>query len=71
MWKKTVLKQAAKLVPKNATIFQAIQEDNKDSIIADRMEAAETASKGLTMGALVKSEEVEQIGAGEETDETN
>jgi len=31
MWKKTVLKQAAKLIPKNETIYKAIAEDNKDS----------------------------------------
>lgn len=36
MWKKTVLKQVAKLVPKNETIFKAIAEDNRDSIIDDR-----------------------------------
>lgn len=39
MWKKTVLKQAAKLVPKNETIFKAIAEDNKDSVIQDRKES--------------------------------
>jgi recombinational DNA repair protein RecT len=33
MWKKTVLKQAAKLVPKNESIYKAIAEDNKDSEI--------------------------------------
>lgn len=31
MWRKTVLKQAAKLVPKNETIFKALAEDNKDA----------------------------------------
>jgi len=36
MWRKTVLKQVAKLVPKNETIAKAISEDNKDSIISDR-----------------------------------
>lgn len=36
MWKKTVLKQAAKLVPKNETIFKALAEDNKDSVVSDR-----------------------------------
>lgn len=45
MWKKTVLKQAAKLVPKNETIYKAIDEDNKDSIISDRTNTG--------MGALV------------------
>ncbi len=38
MLKKTVLKQASKLVPKNETIFKAIAEDNKDSNIEDRKE---------------------------------
>lgn len=38
MWKKTVLKQAAKIVPKNETIFKAIAEDNKDSNIEERKE---------------------------------
>lgn len=46
MWKKTVLKQAAKLVPKNETIYKAIDEDNKDSIISDR-------TPGAGMGNLV------------------
>jgi len=36
MWKKTVLKQAAKLVPKNETIYKALAEDNKDSTISDK-----------------------------------
>lgn len=40
MWKKTVLKQAAKLVPKNETIYRAIAEDNKDSVISDKREPA-------------------------------
>lgn len=35
MWKKTVLKQAAKLVPKNDAIISAIAEDNKDSNLLD------------------------------------
>ncbi len=39
MWKKTVLKQAAKLVPKNETIHRAIAEDNKgDGIMPAREE---------------------------------
>lgn len=36
MWKKTVLKQAAKLMPKNETIYRAIAEDNKDSNVTER-----------------------------------
>jgi len=38
MWKKTVLKQIAKLVPKNETLNKAISEDNRDSVISDRQE---------------------------------
>lgn len=54
MWRKTVLKQLAKLVPKNERLVQAIAEDNKDSIIGDRLEGATEASKSLTMGSLIK-----------------
>lgn len=54
MWKKTVLKQVAKLVPKNETIFRAISEDNKDSIISDRIAKAQEESSGLKMGNLIK-----------------
>ena len=56
MWRKTVLKQIAKLVPKNEELMQAIAEDNKDSIIADRLEAATNETKGLTMGSLMTDE---------------
>lgn len=41
MWKKTVLKQAAKLVPKNETIYRAVAEDNKDSVISDQRSVSE------------------------------
>lgn len=54
MWKKTVLKQCAKLVPKNETIFKAVAEDNKDSIIGDRLDGAKKESAGLAMGNLLK-----------------
>lgn len=40
MWKKTVLKQIAKLIPSNETISQAINEDNKSTVIHD-METSE------------------------------
>lgn len=66
MWRKTVLKQAAKLVPKNERIVQAIAEDNKDSIIADRLDAAKEESKGLTMGNLVKQDEKDKEKTGPE-----
>lgn len=55
MWRKTVLKQIAKLVPKNEAIVKAIDTDNKDSIIADRLEAATEESESLTMGNLLKN----------------
>jgi len=55
MWKKTVLKQAAKLVPKNETIFKAIDADNQDSVISDRLEKAKAESSSLKMGNLVKN----------------
>ena len=53
MWKKTVLKQMAKLLPKNEIINQAISIDNKDSILADRLESAKTESAQLTMSNLL------------------
>lgn len=57
MWKKTVLKQAAKLVPKNMVIVQAIAADNEDSVIADRLKPATDEARSLTMGNLVKNEQ--------------
>lgn len=65
MWRKTVLKQAAKLVPKNEKIVQAIAEDNKDSNISDRLKAAEDESKTLQMGNLLKNEQAENTTATE------
>lgn len=52
MWKKTVLKQIAKLAPKNEKITMAISEDNKDSNIEERRKLAEKESIKLSMGAL-------------------
>lgn len=54
MWRKTVLKQSAKLVPKNESIIQAIGEDNKDSVIAERLESAKSTQELLTMGHIEK-----------------
>lgn len=54
MWKKTVLKQAAKLLPKNEKIIEAIELDNKDSFISDRVDPALEASNKLNMGSLIK-----------------
>ena len=55
MWKKTVLKQLGKMLPKNETIYKAIAEDNQDSNLADRLESAKSESAGLSMGNLLKS----------------
>jgi recombination protein RecT len=54
MWRKTVLKQASKLVPKNETIYKAIAKDNEDSIINERMQKAQKESESLKMGNLLK-----------------
>lgn len=55
MWKKTVLKQVAKLVPKNETIYKAIAEDNKDSVVSERQDKAKEEAKSLQMGNLVQN----------------
>jgi len=60
MWRKTVLKQVAKLVPKNEAIVNAIAKDNEDSIIGDRMEAAQATERSLTMGNLLKPKSDDQ-----------
>ncbi len=57
MWRKTVLKQAAKLAPKNAALNLAIAEDNKDSVIGDRLPEAKDDISKLTMGAIAKKPE--------------
>lgn len=67
MWKKTVLKQAAKLMPKNETVFKAIAEDNKDSNIEQsRLGSATKEAESLKMGNLLKDgkdNEGEEAGA--------
>lgn len=52
MWKKTVLKQLGKMMPKNETIFKAIAADNEDS----RLHKAEglVEESGIRMGDLEK-----------------
>lgn len=54
MWKKTVLKQVAKFVPTNETISKAIAEDNKDSIISDRLARTTGDFESLSMGNFDK-----------------
>jgi recombination protein RecT len=62
MWTKTVLKQAQKLAPKNEKLNKAIAEDNKDSDIEERMEAAKLETESMKMKALTKGqEETEEI----------
>lgn len=57
MWMKTVLKQHSKLLPKNETINRAIDADNHDSIMYDRIEDAKKSSENLKMGNLLKANE--------------
>jgi recombination protein RecT len=58
MWLKTVLKQCAKLAPKNETLNIAIAEDNKDSDIEERMERAKEASARMNMGSMIADQKV-------------
>lgn len=51
MPRKTVLKQAAKLAPKNETIARAIELDNRDSTISDREERRRIDAGQLKEGA--------------------
>ena len=54
MYRKTVIKQIAKLIPKNETIYKAIAIDNEDSVIAKRLKDAEKESDKMKMGNLLK-----------------
>jgi len=53
MWTKTVLKQHAKLLPKNETINMLIAIDNKDSRISDIKEKMQMGE--LTMGGFLET----------------
>jgi len=55
MWRKTVFKQMQKFLPKNEIINKAIELDNRDSILADRLESAKADSEKLTMRNLLKT----------------
>lgn len=57
MWKKTVLKQLAKMLPKNETIYKAITEDNRDSIISERKMDGLVDSSNLKMGNFIEKNE--------------
>lgn len=52
MYKKTVLKQLAKLLPKNETIYKALEEDNQDSRISDVKKMVD--KNDLQMGNFLK-----------------
>ncbi|MFA6158867.1 MAG: recombinase RecT [Candidatus Paceibacterota bacterium] len=71
MPRKTVLKQTSKLAPKNEILMQALAEDNKDSIIADRLEAAKKDSEALSMGNILKHGKENQDKAGSEDQSAN
>lgn len=69
MPRKTVLKQCAKLAPKNETLNRAIAEDNKDSVISDRLNAAREESSSLAIGnAMVNHEKEENKEQGTQKD---
>jgi recombination protein RecT len=70
MWKKTVLKQAAKLVPKNETIYKAIAEDNKESNIAERMEKAKIEAGEIKMSNLLRENNNEKNNKDKTEDST-
>lgn len=55
MYKKTVLKQLAKMLPKNETIYKAIEEDNQESRISEVRPMLK--SNELQMGNFLKANE--------------
>lgn len=71
MWRKTVLKQMQKFLPKNEIIYKAIEIDNKDSIIADRLEVASQDSQNLKMGNLLTTNEIKNDNKEKEGGEEN
>ena len=71
MWKKTVLKQVAKLVPKNETIYKAIAIDNEESVISKRLEDAKSKSESLKMGNLLKANNKQNEETNQEEDGKN
>jgi len=71
MPKKTVLKQAMKLLPKNETINKAIALDNQgDSKLHDRLEKAKEESKSLEMNNFLIENENKKIEPKNEEDQT-
>lgn len=74
MWKKTVLKQMGKLMPKNETIFQAIAADNEDGRLNNTASGL-VDGQSLKMGNLLKDNnnqnENEEKGNEDEAKETD
>ena len=58
MWKKTVMKQLGKTLPKNETIFKAIAADNEDSRLNTLEGMVEQSN--LRMGSFLKGNEHDQ-----------
>lgn len=69
MWKKTVIKQLAKLLPKNEQINKAIAEDNKDSSVSDTSEKLKNDAESMKMGNLVSEPKVDNSTAENENQE--
>lgn len=67
MWKKTAIKQLAKFLPKNSTIYEAFEKDNRDSRISDAKALAENSD--LKMGNLLK--ETNETESYDDNQETN
>jgi len=71
MWKKTVLKQVAKLVPKNETIYKAVAKDNEDSNIEDRKKQALKEAESLKMGNLLTKHNTNENNENKDKNETS
>ncbi len=70
MWRKTVLKQFQKFLPKNETINLAMHIDNQESTLAERLPNAIEQSKSLLMGNFIKSPNETNKKTKENQDET-
>lgn len=68
MWRKTAIKQLAKFLPKNSTVYEAFEKDNKDSRISDAKLLAENSD--LKMGKLLKDNENDNDEHNQETHQT-
>lgn len=69
MWRKTVIKQLAKTLPKNDEIMSAIAKDNEESIIAARQNNlnASGVATGRALHAPVDGEESQEVPDTEKT----